>query len=76
MFLIEKRPMGVLHLFSVKNIFHDKMDFRLFYFHVTIVPPAEAEQRPKSPHNLDASTSALVYIFSSILNQSFVNKKN
>ena len=40
------------------------------------VPPAEAEQRPKSPHNLDASTSALVYIFSSILNQSFVNKKN
>ena len=28
--------MGVLHSFSIKNIFYDKMDFRLFYFHVTI----------------------------------------
>ena len=25
-----------LHSFSIKNIFHDKMDLRLFYFHVTI----------------------------------------
>ena len=29
-------PMGVLHSFSIKNIFCDKMDLRLFYFHVTI----------------------------------------
>ena len=26
--------MGVLHSFSVKNIFYDKMDFMLFYFRV------------------------------------------
>ena len=24
--------MDVLHSFSIKNIFHDKMDLRLFYF--------------------------------------------
>ena len=28
--------MGVLHSFFIKNIFYDKMDLRLFYFHVTI----------------------------------------
>ena len=28
--------MGVLHSFSIKNIFYDKMDLRLFYFRVTI----------------------------------------
>ena len=27
---------GVLHLFSIQNIFYDKTDIRLFYFHVTI----------------------------------------
>ena len=27
--------MGVLHSFSIKNIFYDKTDLRLFYFHVT-----------------------------------------
>ena len=32
----EKHPMGVLHSFSIKNNFYDKMDLRLFYFHVTI----------------------------------------
>ena len=34
-FLIENKctpPMGVLHSFSIKNIFYDKMDLRLFYF--------------------------------------------
>ena len=31
-----RHPMGVLHSFSIKNIFYDKMDLRLFYFHVTI----------------------------------------
>ena len=30
------RPMGVLHSFSIKNIFDDKMDLRLFNFDVTI----------------------------------------
>ena len=35
-FLIENgHPKGVLHFFSVKNIFYDNMDLRLFYFHVT-----------------------------------------
>ena len=28
-------PMGVLHSFSIKNIFFDKMDLRLFYVDVT-----------------------------------------
>ena len=27
-------PMGVLHSFSIKNIFYDKMNLRLFYFDV------------------------------------------
>ena len=27
-----KHPMGVLHLFSIKNIFYDKMYLRLVYF--------------------------------------------
>ena len=26
--------MGLLHSFSIDNIFYDKMDLRLFYFHV------------------------------------------
>ena len=29
-------PMGVLQSFSIKNVFYDKMDLRLFYFDVTI----------------------------------------
>ena len=28
--------MGVLHSFSIKNIFHDKMDLKLFYFDAVI----------------------------------------
>ena len=28
--------MGVLHIFSIENIFYDKMDLRLFYFCVLI----------------------------------------
>ena len=28
--------MGVLRIFSIKNFFCDKMDLRLFYFHVII----------------------------------------
>ena len=28
--------MGVLNSFSLKNIFHNKMDLRLFYFYVTV----------------------------------------
>ena len=29
-------PMGVLHSFSIKNIFHDQMDLKLLYFRMTI----------------------------------------
>ena len=29
-----RHPMGVLHSFSIKSTFYDKMDFRLFYFDV------------------------------------------
>ena len=28
--------MGVLHSFSIKNIFHDQMDLKLLYFRMTI----------------------------------------
>ena len=31
-----RHPMGVLHSFSIKNIFYDKMDLMLFYFDVVI----------------------------------------
>ena len=33
--------MGVLHLFSIKNVFYDKMDLRFFYFRATICSFAE-----------------------------------
>ena len=33
-----RHPMGVLDLFSIKNICYVKMDFGLFYFRVTICP--------------------------------------
>ena len=33
-----RHPMGALHLFSIKNIFYDKMDLKPFYFHVTMLP--------------------------------------
>ena len=29
-----RHPMGVLHSFSIKNIFYVQMDLRLFYFDV------------------------------------------
>ena len=29
-----RHTMGALHSFSIKNIFYDKMDLRLFYFDV------------------------------------------
>ena len=29
-----RRPKGALHSFSIKNIFDNKMDLRLFYFDV------------------------------------------
>ena len=29
-------PLSVSHSFSIKNIFYDKMDLRLFCFYVTI----------------------------------------
>ena len=39
-FLIENEckthPQDVLHSFPIKNIFYDKMDLRLFYFHQTV----------------------------------------
>ena len=31
-----RHPMGVLHSFSIKNIFYDKMDLRLFRFDMAI----------------------------------------
>ena len=30
-----RQPYVVLHSFSIKNIFYDKIDWQLFYFHVT-----------------------------------------
>ena len=34
---ISVRVKGILHSFFIKNIFYDKMDLRLFYFHMTMV---------------------------------------
>ena len=31
-----RHPMGILDSFYIKNIFHDKMDLRDFYFHLMI----------------------------------------
>ena len=31
-----RHPYGFLNLFSIKNIFHDKMDLKFFYFHATV----------------------------------------
>ena len=31
-----RHSMAALHSFSIKNIFYDNMDLRLFNFHVTI----------------------------------------
>ena len=31
-----RHPQGVLHSFSIKNIFYDKMDLRLFYVDVAM----------------------------------------
>ena len=31
-----RHTMGVLHSFSIKNAFYDKMDFTLFYIRATI----------------------------------------
>ena len=28
-----RQPMGLLHSFSIKNIFYDKVDLVLFYFY-------------------------------------------
>ena len=33
-----RHAQGVLHSFSIEHIFYDKMDLRLFHFHVTIYP--------------------------------------
>ena len=36
--------MGVLHSFSIKNIFYDKMELRLFYFDVAIYGMGDGEE--------------------------------
>ena len=45
--------MSVLHSFSIKNIFYDKMDLRLFYFRVTIQPFFFHPKKQKGKLNLD-----------------------
>ena len=30
-----RHPVGVLYSFSIKNIFYDKTDLKLFYFYAT-----------------------------------------
>ena len=36
---------GVLHSFSIRNIFYDKMDLRLFYLDVAIYKPSGCKKR-------------------------------
>ena len=37
----KRHPKGVLHSFSIKNIFYGKVDLRLFYFRITTFSLAE-----------------------------------
>ena len=46
-----RNPMGVLHSFSIKNIFYDKIDFTIFYFYVTICPILWKNFKAKSDRN-------------------------
>ena len=39
-----RHPIGVLHLFSIKNIFYDKMELRFFYFDEAIYCSNHASQ--------------------------------
>ena len=34
--VFDRKPMGVLHSFSIKNYFYDKMNLGLIYFDVAI----------------------------------------
>ena len=43
-----RHPMGVLHSFSIKNIFYDKMDLWLFYFHVMKCEKQNLEKIPRT----------------------------
>ena len=43
-----RHPMGALHLFSIKNIFYDKVDLRLFYFDVVIYDMRLSVQEQKN----------------------------
>ena len=50
-----RHPMGVLHSFSIKNSFYDKMDLRLFCFNVTIYPQFNSQRRMlKKCQNVEA----------------------
>ena len=53
--------MGVLHSFSIKNIFYDKMDLRLFYF-----DEAKSEIYEADPNLPDVYTKTL-FIFAKTL---------
>ena len=51
-----RHPVGVLHSFSIKNIFYDKMDLRFFYFDVTIYR--------KIPKQCSSNVSTKNFVFS------------
>ena len=52
--------MNVRHSFSIKNIFYDKMDLRLFYFDVVIYGTSEAFKFKKT---IDNKVRVLAKIF-------------
>ena len=55
--------MGVLHSFSIKNIFYDKMDLSLFYFHVTISNVmCCGDDLRKTPQNQTRQGSVLKFV--------------
>ena len=41
----ERHPLGVVHSFSIKNIFYYKMELQLCYFHVTTYSFSPAKSR-------------------------------
>ena len=52
--------MGVLHSFSIKNIFHNKMDLRLLYFQVTIYPILIADAHEKQSMEIIRRSSTTI----------------
>ena len=54
-----RHPEDALYSFSIKNIFYDKMDLRLFYFHATTCKESRAYYRKKLGNTAQCSPPPL-----------------